>query len=104
MNTRQSENTGPANQWRVPILSILAALDAFVLGGLVALFMVNRLLSDHVARYAQGNLMAQASTILDLMDNLLAYFAGYIVALLVLLLITTIAWVWLKTQSQMLRY
>ncbi len=103
MNTLQSDNTGTTNRRRVPILSILAALDAFVLGGLVALFMVNRFLDSHLARYVQGDFMSEASTILDLMDNLLAYFAGYIVALLVLLLITAVAWVWLKTQSQMLR-
>jgi len=59
MNTRQSDNAGTTNRRRVPILSIFVVLDAFVLGGLVALFMVNGFLSDHVARYAQGNLVAQ---------------------------------------------
>ncbi|MCP4537887.1 MAG: hypothetical protein GY832_12150 [Chloroflexi bacterium] len=104
MNTRQSENAGTTNQRRVPILSIFVTLDAFVLGGLVALFMVNGLLSDHLARYAQGNFMAEGSTILDLMDNLLIYFGGYIIALLAFLLITAVIWVWLKTPSQTLRY
>ena len=38
------------------------------------------------------------------MDGLLIYFVGYIGALLVLLSITAVIWVWSKTQSQLLRY
>jgi heme A synthase len=107
MNTRRSENNelaGTTRQRRVPILSILVTLDAFVLGGLVALFMVNRFLDNHLARYAQGNLTAEGSTILDLMDNLLIYFVVYIGVLLVFLSITAVAWAWLKTESRLLRY
>jgi len=107
MNTRQSENdelNGATHQRRVPVLSVLVTLDAFFLGGLVALLMVNRFLNNHLARYAQGDLWAEGSAILDLMDNLLIYFVGYIGALLVLLSITAIIWVWSKTQSHLLRY
>ena len=107
MKTQQSENNrlaGTTNQRRVPVLSILVTLDAFVLGGLVALWMVNRFLNNHLTRYAQRNLWAEGSAILDLTDNLLIYFAGYIGALLILLLITAIAWVWSKTQSRLPRY
>jgi hypothetical protein len=107
MNTRQSENNelaGTTHQPRVPVLSILVTLDAFFLGGLVALLMVNRFLNNHLARYTEGNFWAEGSTILDLMDDLLIYFAGYIGVLLVLLLITAVIWVWSKTQSQTLRY
>jgi type III secretory pathway component EscS len=91
-------------QLNLPVLSILVTLDAFFLGGLVALLMVNRFLNNHLARYAQGNFRAEGSTILDLMDDLLIYFAGYIGVLLVLLLITAVIWVWSKTQSRTLRY
>ena len=107
MKTRQSEdngNAGTTHQRRVPVLSILVTLDAFVLGGLVALLMVNRFLNDHLAYYAQSDLWAEASAILDLLDNLLIYFVGYIGVLLVLLLITAVAWVWSKTLSRLLRY
>ena len=107
MNPRQSENNelaGTTHQRRVPVLSILVTLDAFFLGGLVALLMVNRFLDKHLARYVQGDFWAEGSAILDLMDNLLLYFVGYIGALLVLLSITAVIWVWSKTQSQLLRY
>ena len=107
MKTRQSENNrlaGTTHQRRVPVLSILVTLDAFVLGGLVALLMVNHFLNDHLAYYAQSDLWAEASAILDLMDNLLIYFVGYIGTLLLLLLITAVAWVWSKTESRLLRY
>ena len=73
MSTRQSANNelaGTTHQRRVPVLSILVTLDAFFLGGLVALLMVNRFLNNHLARYAQGDFWAEGSTILDLMDDL----------------------------------
>ena len=107
MNARQSENNelaGTAHRRHVPVLSILVTLDAFFLGGLVALLLVNRFLNNHLARYAQGDLWAEGSAILDLMDGLLVYFVGYIGALLILLSITAVIWVWSKTQSQILRY
>jgi heme A synthase len=107
MNSRQSVNNeldGTTHQRRVPVLSILVTLDAFFLGGLVALLLVNRFLNNHLARYAQGNLGAAGSTILDLKDDLLVYFVGYIGALLILLSITAVTWVWSRTQSQLLRY
>jgi hypothetical protein len=107
MNTRQSENdelAGTAHRRRVPVLAILVTLDAFFLGGLVALLLVNRFLNNHLARYAQGDFWAEGSAILDLMDNLMVYFVGYIGALLVLLSITAVIWVWSKTQSQLLCY
>jgi hypothetical protein len=107
MRTRLSKNnehSGPTRQRRFPTLSILLALDVFALGGFVALLLVNRLLNNHLASYAQRNLWAEGDTILDLTDNLLIYFVAYIGALLILLLITAVIWVWSKTQSQTLRY
>ena len=78
---------------RLSALHLLLTLDAFVLGGLVALLMVNRFLNNHLAHYTQGNFIAAGSTILDLLDDLLIYFVGYIGTLLVLLLITAVIWV-----------
>lgn len=98
-----SGHSGTTHRRRFPILSTLLALDAFALGGLVALLMVNRFLNNHVIYYARTN-MAAASTVLDLLDDLLLYLAGYIGALLILLLTTVVAWVWLETRSQLLRY
>ena len=107
MNTQQSEKNelaGTTHWRRLPVLAILVALDGFVFGGLVALLLVNRLLANHLARYVQGNLMAAGSTVLDLMDNLLIYLMSTISALLVLLSITAVAWVWSRTESRLLRY
>lgn len=101
--SKSNGHPGTTHQWRFPILSALLALDAFVLGGLVSLLMVNRFLNTHLDYYAQSNMVA-ASTILDLLDDLLLYLVGYIGALLALLLITAVAWVWLRTKSQLLRY
>lgn len=106
MANRLSEgngHSGTTHRRRFPVLATLLALDAFALGGLVALLMVNRFLNNHVIYYAQTNMPA-ASTILDLLDDLLLYLAGYIGALLILLLTTVVAWVWLETRSQLLRY
>ena len=107
MNTQQSEKNelaGTTHWRRLPVLAILVALDGFVFGGLVALLLVNRLLANHLARYAQGNLIAEGSTVLDLMDDLLIYLMSTISALLVLLSITAVAWAWSRTESRLLRY
>jgi cytochrome bd-type quinol oxidase subunit 2 len=90
-------------QRRLPILSLLLALDAFVLGGLVTLLLVNRLLGNQLNIYAPHS-MAAAYTILDFMDDLLPYCVVYGGTLLALILITGSAWVWLMTESRLLRY
>jgi hypothetical protein len=107
MNTRQSEKNEPvltARRRRLPVLTILVTVDGFVLGGLVALVLVNRLLADHLTRYAQGNLMAEGSTVLDLMDDVVIYLMGALSGLLVLSSITAVVWAWSRTESQLLRY
>lgn len=90
-------------QRRLKILFGLVVLDAFVFGGLVTLLLVNRLLGNQLSIYAPHD-MAAASAILDLMDDLVAYYVVYGGTLLALALITASAWVWLMTESRPLRY
>jgi hypothetical protein len=90
-------------QRRLSILSLLLALDAFVLGGLLALLVVNRLLNNQLDVYLSHSFVA-AATILDFMDDLLPYYVIYGGTLLALVLTTLIAWMWSKTKSPVLRY
>jgi uncharacterized BrkB/YihY/UPF0761 family membrane protein len=90
-------------QRRLLILFALVVLDVFALGGLVALVLVNRLLGQQLATYVSHNMDA-ASTILDLMDDLIPYYGAYGGAVLALLLITCCVWAWLVTDSRLLRY
>jgi hypothetical protein len=90
-------------QRHLPILSVLMMLDVFVLGGVVALVLVNRLLSNQLAVYAPYSMDA-ASAILDVMEDLFPYYVVCIVGLLALVLITLGVWAWLRTDSWLLRY
>jgi hypothetical protein len=92
-------NTPP--KW--PLLRILLGLDAFVTGGLVALLAVNHLLKEHVDMYASHNMDA-ASTVADLMDDLLAYLVPCSVLLLLLVLVTIAVGVWSKARSRAISY
>jgi hypothetical protein len=88
---------------RPPILFVLTMLDVFVLGGAVALVLVNRQLSHQLAVYVPHSMDA-ASAILDFMDDLFPYYVVCIVGLLALVLITLGVWAWLRTDSWLLRY
>ena len=74
-----------------------------MLGGLVALALVQRLLSHQLAVYAPHSMDA-ASVILDLMDDLLPFYVLYVAGLLALLLITFGVWAWQSTDSWLARY
>jgi hypothetical protein len=89
---------------RFMILTMLLSLNAFVLGGCVALLIVNRLLSSQLDVYTATQSMAAASSILDLMDDLLYYYLIYGAVLFVLVLGTASVWTWMVTQSRILRY
>ncbi len=78
---------------RVSILNVLLILDAFVLGGCVALLIVNGLLDNQLKVYGAYR-MAVADTVLDIMDDLLLYYVAYAGVLVVLILITIGIWVW----------
>jgi len=91
---------------RFPILTIHLMLVAFALGGLVALLIVNNLLNRLLDLYAPINMDA-ASTILDLSDKLFPYLFTSGGLLLLLLLVTALAWVrWIRKRSEsgLLRY
>lgn len=85
-----------------PILRILLGLDAFVTGGLTALLAMNRLLQTHLNAYAPHN-MDSASTVLDLMDDLLAYLVPCLVLLLFLALVTLAVGIWTKVRTRTAR-
>jgi hypothetical protein len=88
---------------RLPVLSLLLALDAFVFGGLLTLLVVNRLLNNQLHVYLSHSFVA-AATILDFMDDLIPYYLIFGGTLLALVLTTFIAWMWSKSKSPLLRY
>ena len=100
---QSKEHLGTLRQRRLAILSILLALDVFVLGGLIALLLVNHLLNNQLNIYVPHSIAA-ADTILDFKDDLLPYYVVYGGTLLALILTTVSAWVWLITKSRLLRY
>jgi hypothetical protein len=75
----------------------------FVLGGLVALLLVNRLLDNQLSIYAPHGMDA-ASAVLDFVDDLIIYYVAYSGTLVALILVTVSALVWLMTESRLLRY
>lgn len=100
----QSKEHRGTPRWRgLPILSILLTLDAFFLGGLIALLLVNRLLNNQLNIYVPHSIAA-ADTILDFKDDLLPFHMAYGGTLLALVLTTVGAYVWLMTKSRLLRY
>jgi hypothetical protein len=86
------------------VMAILLSLDAFVLGGFVALLIVNRLLNSQLDLYVTAQLMPAASAILDFMDDLLPVLLIYSGILLLLVLATASIGVWLVTESRWLRW
>jgi hypothetical protein len=101
VKTQPPNNQNSPSRW--PVLPVLLGLDAFVLGGLAALLAVNRLLQETGNVYAPHNMDA-ASTVMDLMDDLLAYLLLCSGLLLFLVLATIAAGVWLKARSRTVRY
>jgi hypothetical protein len=71
-------------------------LDAFVLGALVSLFLVQRLLVRIMKRLLTGSAQGE---ILNVLDHLLPYWAGWIVALLGLLLVTAGLGLWRRADQ-----
>ena len=73
------------------VLSLLVGLTIFALGGLVATILINRLLVAQVKVYEIYS-MTSASTVINLIDDMAPYLAGYIVGFSVLLLVTVGVW------------
>jgi hypothetical protein len=80
-------------------LVVLWIVEAFVLGGFLALLLVNRLLKAHLDIYAVRDMDA-ASVVLDLMDNLLAYLVPFGAVSALLGLIVVGVWVWFAVKSR----
>ena len=74
--------------------------EAFVLGGFIALLLVYRILGKQLDIYAAGGYMDAASTILDVMDDLLAYLVPFGALSLLLGLITVTVWIWFAAGSR----
>ncbi len=77
----------------ISIPNKLLILDAFVGGGFVTWLLVNRLLDSQLNDLASYNSTA-AETILDVISDLLPYYAAYAGVLLILILITIGIWIW----------
>jgi len=84
---------GPRPFWFVALL----LLDAFALGGLVAIELVRQLLESIGNRLITVEAQAE---ILNILDHLFPYWLGYVGLSLLLGLITVGAYLWLKTRSR----
>ena len=84
---------GPRPLW----FNALLLLDAFALGGLVALRLVLHLLESTMDRLIKVEAQAE---ILNVLDHLVLYWLGYIGVSLLLGWITVGAYLWLKTRSR----
>ena len=84
---------GPRPLWFVALL----LLDAFALGGLVAMELVRQLLESIGNRLITVEAQAE---ILNILDHLTPYWLGYVGVSLLLGLITAGAYLWLKTRSR----
>ncbi|MFN2283504.1 MAG: hypothetical protein ACK2UQ_03720 [Anaerolineae bacterium] len=90
------------DQSRFTIFLMVLALDLFVIGGFVALLIVNRLLNIQLDIYAQN--INAASVLIDFMDDLLPYHIFYYGVMSILAVLTVVAWAWSRPQSRVLRY
>jgi hypothetical protein len=89
---------------RSPLPTILLTLNALLIGACITLLIISRLLQNQLDVYVAAESMAAASTILDLMDDLLLVYMFCGSVLLLLLLLTLTIWAWTRTQSSLLRY
>ena len=73
----------------------LLLFDAFMLGGLVALGLVNQLLESTMDRLIKVEAQAE---ILNVLDHLIPYWVGYLGVSLLLGLTTVGAYLWLRSR------
>src|SRR5512135_1219843 len=88
-----AQQPGPRPVWFIALL----LLDAFALGGLVALRIVFNYLESSMGLVIT---MEAGEEILNELDHLFPYWVGYIGVSLLLVLITVGAALWLKTRSR----
>ena len=86
---------GPRPIW----FKALLLLDAFVLGGLVAMGLVRQSLESTMNQLITVEAQAE---ILNILDHLFPYWLGYVGLSLLLGLITVGAYLWLKTRSRIM--
>jgi hypothetical protein len=85
------------------VLRIMIILSVFTCGGLVSMIIVNRLLVAQLTVYEEIS-MTSASTIINFMDDIAPYLAGYIVGFSILSLVTLAVWVLSKVPVRYRRY
>ena len=85
------------------VLRILIILSVFTSGGLMSMIIVNRLLVAQLTVYEEIS-MKSASAIIDFMDDISPYLAGYIIGLSILSLATFAMWVLTKLPVRYRRY
>ncbi len=77
------------NPRRFSLARVLAVLEVFLAGGFVAVLLVRQLLLDIMHRLVSG---AAQGEILNVLDQLLPYTLGYMLALLVVGSLAALAW------------
>ena len=85
------------------VLRILVILSVFTSGGLVSMIIVNRLLVAQLTVYEEIS-MTSASAIINFLDDIAPYLAGYIVGFSILSLATLAVWILAKVPVRYRRY
>lgn len=96
------ENSTPSR--RSPLLSILVALNALLIGGCLALLLVSRLLKSQNELYINAQRISEATVTSSLIEDLTLYYVLCGSLLLLLMLFTGTIWAWTRTQSRFLRF
>ncbi len=89
---------------RSPLLSILVALNALLIGGCLALLLVSRLLKSQNDLYINAQRITEATVTSSLIEDLMLFYILCGSLLLLLLLLTGTIWAWTRTQSRFLRF
>ena len=82
----------PSRLW-----TVLIAVDAFVLGGLVAVLLVRQLIVTIMLRLTSAAAQAE---VLNMLDHPLPYTLGYLAAVMVLGLVTLAVWLGRRASSR----
>ncbi len=93
-NPEQKPNS-PRGAW----FTVLLLLDAFVVGGVTALVLVNQLLNTTMSRMNESIPGDAFGVIPHVQDKLIVYWLGYIGIAILLGLATLVAYLWLRMQS-----
>lgn len=86
----------------VSLLSILWSIDLVAVGAMLGFILMNRVLVHQMAVYGEAR-MVQVSVILDLMDDILPYLAGSMLAVSLLSLAVLVVVLLSRPMSPMMR-